>query len=143
MRLDKAISWDDWTVVLLDEVSWMGRYDPDFPARLKSAWDMMLKHHDRLVVVICGSVSTWIKKNILENTGFAGRFSRDLVVRELPLSQCKAFWGDAAERLSPSEIIDVLSAYSVSGFEHQKETLEDYFMKYYKEDKNFGGVFQK
>ena len=109
MRLDKAISWDDWTVVLLDEVSWMGRYDPDFPARLKSAWDMMLKHHDRLVVVICGSVSTWIKKNILENTGFAGRFSRDLVVRELPLSQCKAFWGDAAERLSPSEIIDVLS----------------------------------
>ena len=109
MRLDKAITWDDWTVVLLDEVSWMGRYDPDFTARLKSAWDMMLKHHDRLVVVVCGSVSTWIKKNILENTGFAGRFSRDLVVRELPLSQCKAFWGDAAERLSPSEIIDVLS----------------------------------
>ena len=109
MRLDKAIAWDDWTVVLLDEVSWMGRYDPDFPARLKSAWDMMLKHHDHLVVVICGSVSTWIKKNILENTGFAGRFSRDLVVRELPLAQCKAFWGDAAERLSPSEIIDVLS----------------------------------
>ena len=109
MRLDKAITWDDWTVVLLDEVSWMGRYDPDFTARLKSAWDMMLKHHDRLVVVVCGSVSTWIKKNILENTGFAGRFSRDLVVRELPLSQCKAFWGDATERLSPSEIIDVLS----------------------------------
>ena len=25
MRLDKAIAWDDWTVVLLDEVSWMGR----------------------------------------------------------------------------------------------------------------------
>ena len=42
-----------------------------------------------------------------------------------------------------NQIIDVLSAYSVSAFEHQKETLEDYFMKYYKEDKNFGGVFQK
>ena len=86
-RLDQAINWDDWTVVLLDEVSWMGRYDADFPAKLKSAWDNLLKHHNRLVVVICGSVSTWIKKNILENTGFAGRFSRDMVVRELPLSQ--------------------------------------------------------
>ena len=42
-----------------------------------------------------------------------------------------------------NQIIDVLSAYSVSGFEHQKETLEDYFMKYYKEDRNFGGVFRK
>ena len=113
-RLDQALTglmaaWNGWTVVLLDEVSWMGRYDADFPARLKSAWDTMLKRHDRLIVVVCGSVSTWIKKNILENTGFAGRFSRDLVLRELPLSQCKAFWGDVATRLSPSEIVDVLS----------------------------------
>ena len=108
-RLDKALAWDDWTVLLLDEVSWMGRYDADFPARLKSAWDTMLKRHDHLIVVVCGSVSTWIKKNILENTGFVGRFSRDIVVRELPLSQCKAFWGEAAGRLAPSEIVDVLS----------------------------------
>ena len=87
----------------------MGRYDADFPARLKSAWDTMLKKHDHLVVVICGSVSTWIKRNILENTGFAARFSRDIVVRELPLSRCRAFWGDAAARFAPSEILDVLS----------------------------------
>ena len=109
VQLDKALAWDGWTVLLLDEVSWMGRYDADFPAKLKSAWDTMLKRHDKLIVVVCGSVSTWIKKNILENTGFAGRFSRDIVVRELPISQCKAFWGDAAARLAPSEIIDVLS----------------------------------
>ena len=108
-RLDRALVWDDWTVVLLDEVSWMGRYDPDFPARLKSAWDTMLKRHDRLILVVCGSVSAWIRKNILENTGFAGRFSRDIVVRELPLSQCRAFWGEAAARVAPSEIVDVLS----------------------------------
>ncbi|MCR5752505.1 MAG: ATPase [Kiritimatiellae bacterium] len=108
-RLDKALAWPDWTVVLLDEVSWMGRYDADFPAKLKSAWDTMLKRHDKLIVVICGSVSTWIKKNILENTGFAGRFSRDIVVGELPVSLCKAFWGETAVRLAPSEIIDVLS----------------------------------
>ena len=108
-RLDKAIDDAAWTVVLLDEVSWMGRYDPDFPAKLKSAWDTMLKRHDRLIVVVCGSVSAWIKRNILENTGFAGRFSRDIVVRELPLAQCKAFWGEAAARLAPSEILDVLS----------------------------------
>ncbi len=109
VRLDQALKWDGWTVVLLDEVSWMGRYDADFPARLKSGWDTLLKRHDRLIVVICGSVSTWIKKNILENSGFAGRFSKDIVLRELPLSQCKAFWGEAASRLAPSEILDVLS----------------------------------
>ena len=38
--------------------------------------------------------------------------------------------------------IEVLSEYSVSSFSHLKETLEDYFMSYYKEDKNFGGALK-
>lgn len=40
-----------------------------------------------------------------------------------------------------NSLIELLSNYQVSGFRHIKETLEDYFMKYYKEDKNFGGAF--
>ena len=35
--LDEVIVDSDWTVVLLDEISWMGKYDPDFPGQLKSA----------------------------------------------------------------------------------------------------------
>lgn len=42
-----------------------------------------------------------------------------------------------------NQVIDILSCYYVCGFSHKKETLEDYFMKYYKEEKNFRGVFQK
>ncbi len=37
-------------------------------------------------------------------------------------------------------LISDLAAYGISDFTHEKETLEDYFMKYYKEDKNFGGA---
>ena len=108
-RLDATIDDRRKTVVLLDEISWMGKYDPDFPGYLKSAWDTALKKHPRLVLVVCGSVSAWIKKNILDNTGFAGRFSRDLVLEELPPRLCTAFWGAAAERIAPREIVDVLS----------------------------------
>ncbi len=39
-------------------------------------------------------------------------------------------------------VIEMLSAYPVRGFGHKKETLEDYFMSYYKEDKEFGGALQ-
>ena len=94
-RLDGMIDDRRKTVVLLDEISWMGKYDPNFPGYLKSAWDSALKKHPRLVLVVCGSVSAWIKKNILDNTGFAGRFSRDLVLDELPLRLCPSFWGVA------------------------------------------------
>lgn len=41
-----------------------------------------------------------------------------------------------------NQVIETLSGYSVSNFSHLKETLEDYFMSYYKEDKNFGGALQ-
>jgi len=39
-----------------------------------------------------------------------------------------------------NEVINFLSNYSLKEFNHIKETLEDYFMKFYKEDKEFGGA---
>ena len=108
-NLDKAITDDEWNLILLDEISWMGKYDADFPGTLKSAWDLRFKKHPRLVFGLCGSVSAWIKKNILDNTGFVGRFSRDIVLRELSLPWCRQFWGATANRIAPSEIIDVLA----------------------------------
>lgn len=37
-------------------------------------------------------------------------------------------------------LIKALAGYSVKDFVHLKESLEDYFMKYYKEDRSFGGA---
>lgn len=107
--LDKAIDDSRRTVVLLDEISWMGGDDPNFPGTLRTAWETFFHRHEKLVVVACGSVSAWIKRNILGNTGFTGRFSRDYVLPELPLRDCAPFWGAAATRVAPREMLDVLS----------------------------------
>lgn len=97
------------TVVLLDEISWMGQYDRSFAGELKTAWDVWLKKHDHLILVLCGSVSTWISENILNNTGFVGRASMNLTVKELSLRECVKFWGAKARRMAPRDILDVLS----------------------------------
>ena len=107
--LDRQIDDGKRTVVLLDEISWMGKYDPLFPSVLWKAWETMFHRHEKLIVVICGSVSSWIQKNILGSTGFAGRLSRNYVMPELSLSECVQFWGSAASRIAPREIFDVLS----------------------------------
>lgn len=39
-----------------------------------------------------------------------------------------------------NELIALLSSLAVLSFSNRKETLEDYFMKFYKEDKDFGGA---
>ena len=109
IRLDHEIKNGQKTVVLLDEISWMGYYDPMFANTVRIAWENYWKDHDRLILVLCGSVSSWIKENFIDNSSYMGRRSLDLVVGELPLKECVKFWGRAAERVNPREIIDVLS----------------------------------
>lgn len=108
-RLDDVIDDGERTVVFLDEVSWMGKYDPDYPGELKYAWDNRFKRHGRLMLVVCGSVSAWISKNILRNKAFVGRPTLNLLVGELPLRDCVRFWGRRAARTAPGDMFDVLS----------------------------------
>lgn len=41
-----------------------------------------------------------------------------------------------------NELISLLSSLAVRSFSNRKETLEDYFMKFYQEDRDFGGALQ-
>ena len=109
IRLNDKIRDDERTVVLLDEVSWLGHYDEMFADTLRIAWENYWKKHDRLIVVLCGSVSTWIRENVIDNSAYLGRRSLDLVVGELPLKECVRFWGAQAERVAAKEIVDILS----------------------------------
>ncbi|MBN1675614.1 MAG: ATPase [Kiritimatiellae bacterium] len=107
--MDMAIREGEKTVLLLDEISWMAAHDAHFAAKLKVAWDTKFRRHQRLVVVLCGSVTSWIDNHILNNTGFVGRVSLDLLPQELPLHHCAAFWRRKRERVSSMEKLKVLS----------------------------------
>ena len=107
--LEKAIAGRGKVIVFLDEISWMGGYDEGFAGILKNAWDLQFSKRKRLVMVLAGSVSAWIQKNILNAKGFVGRISIDLNLTELPLSACRGFWGKRADYVSSREMVDVLS----------------------------------
>ncbi|MBN1925672.1 MAG: ATP-binding protein [Prolixibacteraceae bacterium] len=106
--LEKAIDDNKQTVVFLDEISWLAQGDKDFAGRLKISWDTELKKHPKLILVLCGSVSSWLEKNILNNTGFVGRISYDLKLEELSLSSCNAFWGNNNKLISITEKLKIL-----------------------------------
>jgi AAA+ ATPase superfamily predicted ATPase len=107
--LAKQISETKKTVLFLDEISWMGRYDRLFPAVLKSAWDTEFKKKKNLVFVICGSVSSWIEDNILNTTDFLGRFSCVMNIEEIPLPQLPLFFGSYRKRLSTRDLIELFA----------------------------------
>lgn len=108
-QLDALLGDGGRTVVLLDEISWMGGYDPDFAGYFKEAWDGYLHRHRDLIVVLCGSVSAWIAENILNATGFVGRDSFDIELNELSLADSVKLFGPQSDRLSTTEKLDLLS----------------------------------
>jgi len=73
-HLAHATEKQGW-IVLLDEISWMGAGDPEFLGKLKIAWDSYFKKNPQLILILCGSVSSWLEKNILSSSGFVGRVS--------------------------------------------------------------------
>jgi len=96
-------------IISLDEISWMGMKDPTFLGKLKTAWDQYFKKNPQLILIVCGSVSSWIDKNILSSTGFVGRIDLVISLGELSLSECNQFWGKQTKNISAYEKFKILS----------------------------------
>ena len=117
-------SFDDWsagfahvtkqltqdpTVLLLDEISWMGSKDPTFVPKLKVWWDVTLKHYPNLIIVFCGSVSTGIEENIIRSTAFFGRISLQIDLEDLSLKESFDLLNKLGVKSSTYDIFKVLS----------------------------------
>ncbi len=96
-------------VIVLDEISWMGSEDPDFLGQLKTAWDLHFSENPELILILCGSVASWIEENILKSTGFVGRVSVDMVLEELSIAESGEFWGAQRNKVSSYEKLKLLS----------------------------------
>ena len=95
-------------IILLDEISWMGSKDSTFLGKLKIAWDIYFKNNPKLILVVCGSVSSWIEKNILNHTGFVGRISLSMQIEELPVSDCQKLLVRLGCKYPPHELFKLL-----------------------------------
>lgn len=96
-------------LIILDEITWMGSKDKTFLPKLKTAWDRHFKKNPNLVLILSGSNSSWINKNILSSTGFFGRVSLRILLEELSLAECNQFWEGWPGVVSAYEKFKILS----------------------------------
>lgn len=100
---------NDPVIVLMDEISWMAHGDDTFLPKLKNAWDLLFKKNNQLILILCGSASSWIEKELLGSTGFVGRISFILTLDELKLNEIRHFWGRNVRNISASEMLKIIS----------------------------------
>lgn len=117
------------TLILLDEISWMGQHDPNFVGKLKLFWDSYHQRYPKLIICFCGSVSSWIEDNILKSTHFVGRISLTLTLRPLNLKEANLFFKSSKVPITKWERLHYLSV--VGGIPkyleeiNLRETLDD------------------
>jgi hypothetical protein len=93
-------------IILFDEISWMSGKDPTFIPKLKAWWDKQTMH---MLLVFCGSVSTWIEEHILKSTAFFGRINLTLTLDPLSIPESAEFLRKIGMKASPYDTYKLLS----------------------------------
>lgn len=75
-------------VVFLDEFPWFATKRSDFLTAFSDFWNAWASKQADIVVIICGSATSWIIKNLFENTGsMYNRITRRLYVAPFTLRE--------------------------------------------------------
>ncbi len=99
-------------IILFDEISWMGSKDSTFVPKLKLWWDRITaisQKHPKIILILCGSVSTWVEDNVINSTALFGRISALFNLTDLNLPESKQFLIAKGMKCSTMECLKILS----------------------------------
>ena len=100
-------------VLFLDELPWMDTPRSGFVTAFEGFWNTWACHRRNLMVVVCGSATSWIQDNFIDNHGgLYGRVTREIKLSPFTLRECELFYKSRGVRLSR---YDIAQSYMVMG----------------------------
>lgn len=100
-------------VVFLDELPWLDTPKSGFITAFEGFWNTWACHRDNIMVIVCGSATTWIIDKLINNHGgLYDRVTYEIKLSQFTLSECEEFFKQEKVKLSRYEIT---SAYMIVG----------------------------
>lgn len=100
-------------VILLDELPWMDTPRSGFIAALEHFWNGWASMRNDIMLVVCGSVSSWIMDKLINNHGgLHNRITKRLLLRPFNLSESEEMLQSVGMNLSRYEVAE---AYMIFG----------------------------
>ncbi len=94
-------------VVFIDEVPWMDTARSDFKSAFDFFWNSWGSAQEDLLLIVCGSATSWIILNILNDKGgFHNRVTKQMRINPFNLNECKQFYIDNGINFSRDQIIE-------------------------------------
>ncbi len=100
-------------VVFIDELPWMDTPRSGFLTALEAFWNGWACSRHNLCLVVCGSATSWMLDNIINNKGgLYGRLTREIRLSPFTLRECEDFFISRGIKMSRYNIVQ---AYMILG----------------------------
>jgi uncharacterized protein len=125
-------------VVFLDEIPWLDTTNSDFLPTLEHFWNGWCSHQTDVVLVVCGSSSSWIINKLINNHGgLHNRITHSINLQPFTLAECKDYFAMRKANYVPAQIIEAYMsvggiAYYLDQFNIKKsvtQNINDLFFK--------------
>ncbi|MBQ6577047.1 MAG: AAA family ATPase [Bacteroidales bacterium] len=115
-------------VVFIDELPWMDTPRSGFMSAFESFWNGWCNGHDNVMLVVCGSATSWMLSNLPRNKGgLYGRVTCEIKVYPFTLKECEEYFEHENIELSR---YDIVQSYMVFGG-------IPYYMSYFRKGYSF------
>lgn len=91
-------------VLFFDEFQWMGGEEKKIVSHLKYTWDNYFLKNNRVHMILCGSVSSFMVKQVIRSKALYGRINLEINLKQLPL---QALVPVLTKKRSLSELIEM------------------------------------
>ena len=100
-------------VVFLDEMPWMDTPKSGFITAFEGFWNTWGCSRNNLMVIVCGSATSWINDNLINNYGgLYNRVTCEIKLSPFVLRECEEFFTEKNVRMSR---YDITQAYMITG----------------------------
>lgn len=100
-------------LVFIDELPWMDTARSRFIPAFEHFWNGWAVKHDNIMLIVCGSATTWMTDNVINNKGgLYNRLNKEIRLSPFTLSECEDYFRYQEISMSRYEIVQ---AYMVFG----------------------------
>lgn len=106
-ELLEGLSISGKRIVFIDELPWMDSRGSNLISAIEHFWNDWAVTQNDLVLIVCGSATSWMTKNILKNRGgLHNRVTQKIYVRPFTLAECKEYLGSRGILMEDKEIAE-------------------------------------
>ena len=94
-------------IVFIDEMPWMDTHKSGFVPALEWFWNSYVSAQKDIVLIVCGSASSWIMNKIIKNHGgLHNRVTQQIYLKPFNLSECEQMLVENGISLNRHQIVE-------------------------------------